>query len=587
MWKEEYTQACSILAAGRYAKLAKQAEGLHRWVNARKFSVVVVGEFSRGKSRLINELLDRPILPVRTLPTTALRTTVTYHNKEMLVHVGPDGKKTGYPLKEQAWQRFLAGEGRADPQGALYVGVDIPWLGQHRLELVDTPGTGDLVEQRTILAEEALTGADGVIIAVSARTPVSGTERKWIQSRLLAREVPRIMVVITKLDQIEEESRARVVAHIRDKVREISPVVEVYVAHGWSGEEGVPGGREQIIRRLMDWADAPEHSQLREQAARDRLAGLLTIAADDLRCRAEQARNQQTQKAQDQQQAARQAAEQAGQLWDMMISELKDRAPACISSIRSFAAEKEQLLLEKFQYELSHVSEPKRWWEEDYPYRMKMEMTGFSTAMEQEFARTFSDDLRGINETMARNYRQTLSVGRIGIMDKDLIDIGSSEQIAGLEDIQKKKVNFQVGRTLATAAGYVLLAGTGGPAAIVTNLCLGAGSTVLGEKVFRSSVDVQRGKVLEAVKGQVEQFTKRAISAAEQNINQAYRRMCGEIMQRKELWLDTQTRKPAESMADERGGSLDKLLLETENLIARLTRHQGGGTDDGALCQGG
>ena len=395
------------------------------------------------------------------------------------------------------------------------------------------------------------------------------------------------MVVITKLDQIEEESRARVVAHIRDKVREISPAVEVYVAHDWSGEEGVPGGREQIIRRLMDWADAPEHSQLREQAARDRLAGLLTIAADDLRCRAEQARNQRTQKVQDQQQAARQAAEQAGQLWDMMISELKDRAPACISSIRGFAAEKEQLLLEKFQYELSHVSEPKRWWEEDYPYRMKMEMTGFSTAMEQEFARTFSDDLRGINETMARNYRQTLSVGRIGIMDKDLIDIGSGEQIAGLEDIQKKKVNFQVGRTLATAAGYVLLAGTGGPAAIVTNLCLGAGSTVLGEKVFRSSVDVQRGKVLEAVKGQVEQFTKRAISAAEQNINQAYRRMCGEIMQRKELWLDTQTRKPAESMADERGGSLDKLLLETENLIARLTRHQGGGTDDGALCQGG
>ena len=28
---------------------------------------------------------------------------------------------------------------------------------------------------------------------------------------------------------------------------------------------------------------------------------------------------------------------------------------------------------------------------------------------------------------MARNYRQTLSVGRIGIMDKDLIDIGSGE----------------------------------------------------------------------------------------------------------------------------------------------------------------
>ena len=587
VWKEAYAKANGILKAGRYTGLARQAERIDRWVRARTFSVVIVGEFSRGKSRLINELLGRPILPVRVLPTTALRTTVTYHKQEMLVYIGPDGKKTGYPLKEQSWQRFLAREGREDPQGSLYVGVDLPWLARHRLELVDTPGTGDFVAQRTTLAEEALTGADGVILTISANNPVSSTERKWIQSRLLAREVPRMMVVITKLDQIDAESRARVVTHIRDKIREISPAVEVCVSRGWESGAGVPGGREAIISRLLEWADAPEHSRLREQAARDQLAGLLTMAADDLRDRAEQARAQRVQKAQDQQQAVRRAAEEAGRPWDDMVSDLEGRTPACISGIRSFAAEKEQLLLEKFRYELSHVAEPKRWWEEDYTYRMKTEMTGFSTAMEQEFTRLFSDDLRVINEAMARNFRQTLSIGRVGIMDKDLIEVDTGEQITGLEDIQKKRVNFQVGRTLATAAGYVLLAGTGGPAAIVTNLCLGAGSTVLGEKVFRSSADVQRGRVFEAVKGQVEQFVRRALSAAEGNITLAYRRVCGEIAQRRALWLDTQTRKPAESLADERGGSLDKLLLETEELIAGLTGKQGGGTDHGALCQDG
>ena len=393
VWKEAYAKANGILKAGRYTGLARQAERIDRWVRARTFSVVIVGEFSRGKSRLINELLGRPILPVRVLPTTALRTTVTYHKQEMLVYIGPDGKKTGYPLKEQSWQRFLAREGREDPQGSLYVGVDLPWLARHRLELVDTPGTGDFVAQRTTLAEEALTGADGVILTISANNPVSSTERKWIQSRLLAREVPRMMVVITKLDQIDAESRARVVTHIRDKIREISPAVEVCVSRGWESGAGVPGGREAIISRLLEWADAPEHSRLREQAARDQLAGLLTMAADDLRDRAEQARAQRVQKAQDQQQAVRRAAEEAGRPWDDMVSDLEGRTPACISGIRSFAAEKEQLLLEKFRYELSHVAEPKRWWEEDYTYRMKTEMTGFSTAMEQEFYTTTADRL--------------------------------------------------------------------------------------------------------------------------------------------------------------------------------------------------
>ena len=47
-------------------------------LNDEKFNLVVVGEFSRGKSTFVNALLGRRMLPVSKSPTTAVISKIIY-----------------------------------------------------------------------------------------------------------------------------------------------------------------------------------------------------------------------------------------------------------------------------------------------------------------------------------------------------------------------------------------------------------------------------------------------------------------------------------------------------------------------------
>src|SRR5450432_2915292 len=57
---------------------AMQLEELAERVQAGLFRVLVVGEFKRGKSTLINALLGANLLPANVTPTTALLTLIKY-----------------------------------------------------------------------------------------------------------------------------------------------------------------------------------------------------------------------------------------------------------------------------------------------------------------------------------------------------------------------------------------------------------------------------------------------------------------------------------------------------------------------------
>ena len=48
----------------------------------RHITVSVIGQFKRGKSALVNRILEREIMPVGIVPVTAVVTTVDYGDEE-------------------------------------------------------------------------------------------------------------------------------------------------------------------------------------------------------------------------------------------------------------------------------------------------------------------------------------------------------------------------------------------------------------------------------------------------------------------------------------------------------------------------
>jgi len=75
-------QAKELITECEHESLLKEWRRIYARMNEPHFSIAVVGEFTRGKSTLINRLLNSDILPIGVTPTTAMVTTQLWKPKK-------------------------------------------------------------------------------------------------------------------------------------------------------------------------------------------------------------------------------------------------------------------------------------------------------------------------------------------------------------------------------------------------------------------------------------------------------------------------------------------------------------------------
>ena len=190
--------------------------------------VVVVGETQRGKSTLVNALLDRPGLsPVGPDAATTCAVMFTGGSPEVAHAVlarrsaTPDGpgvdiSRRQVPLVEVAdWitvdgQRQLdSGEGQTGCGiVSVEVRLDAPVL--DRLTLVDTPGLNGLRRGQTAITLARLAEADALLFVLDASQPVLAPELDLLASAL--DRLGTILIVIAKADAQSSEQVGQLVA---------------------------------------------------------------------------------------------------------------------------------------------------------------------------------------------------------------------------------------------------------------------------------------------------------------------------------------------------------------------------------------
>src|SRR5262249_33256494 len=101
------------------------------------------------------------------------------------------------------------------------------WLQQLDIEIIDTPGLDNLESVRSMHIAEVLSQYDSSILVVSALLPFSLTEAALLEYQLHKRYIPRVTVVVTKLDLLPEDQRAEQFSEIQDRVARVAPLVPV------------------------------------------------------------------------------------------------------------------------------------------------------------------------------------------------------------------------------------------------------------------------------------------------------------------------------------------------------------------------
>src|SRR5271163_322084 len=217
----------------------------------RRFTLAVAGEFSSGKSYLLNALLGKVrrdpqgrvggLLAVDINPSTATITELEYAPEESAMARYPSGRQERIPLDRL--ERFVAVS--RDGAGALHdatvdddvapsfviVRVDSPFLASGFI-VADTPGLASLnpAHRRATLAY--LPRTDAVLYLIDTQQPFSEGDAAFLG--LIGEHVRTIFIVQTKIDlwrALESDGRAAW-EHARERIREraarFAPTAEVF-----------------------------------------------------------------------------------------------------------------------------------------------------------------------------------------------------------------------------------------------------------------------------------------------------------------------------------------------------------------------
>lgn len=199
----------------------------------------VVGEFSSGKSSLINALVGEELLRSSVIQGTTVVNTIIEYSPELRLSVEKtDGSRHDIPVQSVArlaeWISALttdAANGRSAV--CVRVGIASDMLAQG-IRIIDTPGTNSLQSWHEEVTRNALKNlSDLSIILVDASRPLSETLLDFLDANL-ADNLGHSAFVLTHYDCVPAAERADNVAYVTSRLAHVfdldSPVVLPFVA---------------------------------------------------------------------------------------------------------------------------------------------------------------------------------------------------------------------------------------------------------------------------------------------------------------------------------------------------------------------
>lgn len=187
-------------------------------LDAHAFNLVVVGEFKRGKSTVINALLGTDLLPTGVVPLTSVVTRLHYGATATATVIFDSGQERAIPL--DALPDYVTERG--NPKNAkcvqeVSVAYPAQWL-RSGIRLVDTPGIGSLHQHNTDATYRYLPQADAVIFVASVDQPVSRAELDFLAH--IRRYAGKVFCLLNKLDYLTEAELAQSEAFAKDALHE-------------------------------------------------------------------------------------------------------------------------------------------------------------------------------------------------------------------------------------------------------------------------------------------------------------------------------------------------------------------------------
>ncbi len=176
-------------------------------LEANTFNLVVVGQFKRGKTCLINALLGADLLPVSVVPLTSIVTVLVYGRELAAKVYFDDGRIMDIPVEFLPEYVTESGNPQNEKQvREVVVMYPSPYL-KDGVRLIDTPGVGSVYVHNTDVAYKYLPKSDAALFLLSVDQPAGSAELDFL---IDVREfADRIFFLLNKIDYLSGDEVAR------------------------------------------------------------------------------------------------------------------------------------------------------------------------------------------------------------------------------------------------------------------------------------------------------------------------------------------------------------------------------------------
>ncbi len=176
-------------------------------------SIAVIGRFKAGKSSFLNHLIGQDVLPVGVIPVTSVVTDVGLGAEDSAIVRFAGGRKEEIPIQDVRLY-ITEAENPLNRKHVDTVSVRLAalssWPG---LRFIDTPGLESAFAHNTEASIGWAPNVDVALIAIGVDPPLSAHDLALIE--MLFRYTPRIAVLLTKADVLEEKQLEEVIEFVR------------------------------------------------------------------------------------------------------------------------------------------------------------------------------------------------------------------------------------------------------------------------------------------------------------------------------------------------------------------------------------
>lgn len=210
------------------------------------FNIVVMGQFKRGKTSLINALIGCDLLPVAVVPLTSIATILTYGEILKITVCFNNGECMEIPLEKLGDYVTEKGNPKnVKDVSEVYITYPSSYL-KDGVRLIDTPGVGSVYQHNTDVAYQYLPKSDAVFFLVSVDQPMSRNELDFLND--VKEYSSKIFFLLNKKDYLSEGELRESIEFIKNVLSEIYESPKIYPISAKLALSGIKSNDDKIIK---------------------------------------------------------------------------------------------------------------------------------------------------------------------------------------------------------------------------------------------------------------------------------------------------------------------------------------------------